>query len=116
MSKINIKPLSVNRCWQGRRFKTPEYRAYEQAVWLLLPNRNIPSKKLILNLEAGLSSKNADIDNIAKPFIDILQKKYIFNDKMIYKLNLEKVDVKKGEEYIKFEFKKFRINKTLPCG
>jgi Holliday junction resolvase RusA-like endonuclease len=105
MNKINIKPLSVNQVWQGKRFKTKAYKDYEQEAWYLLPNKNIPKGKLHLILEAGLSSKNADIDNIAKPFIDILQKKYIFNDKMIYKLDLIKKDVKKGEEYIKFNFK-----------
>lgn len=25
---ITIAPMSVNKCWQGRRFKTPEYKAW----------------------------------------------------------------------------------------
>lgn len=100
---IKVKPLSVNQCWKGKRYKTETYKAYEQEVWYLLPNSNIPKGKLKLKIKVGLSSKNADVDNIAKPFIDILQKKYIFNDKMIYKLILEKEDVKKGEEYIDFK-------------
>lgn len=97
----------MNECWSGRRFKTPRYKAYEQELWYLLPKRKIPSGKIELEIEAGLSNKNADIDNIAKPFIDILQKKYGFNDKMIYKLTMLKVDVKKGKEFIRFNFKDY---------
>ena len=72
-------------------------------MFLLLPPMLIPKGKLKLNLSFGLSSKQADIDNPTKPFQDILQKVYGFNDKMIYKLEIEKKDVKKGEEYIEFE-------------
>ena len=39
-------------------------------------------------------------------FIDGLQDMYGFNDSQIYKLNLSKAIVKKGEEYIKFEIKR----------
>lgn len=49
-----------------------------------------------------MSSSLADIDNFLKPFIDILQKKYGFNDKLIYKLSVKKVKVAKGDEYIDF--------------
>jgi len=80
--KINIKALSVNKVWCGRRFKTKDYKDYEREAFYLLSDTIIISKgNLELKLEVGLSSKLADIDNIAKPFIDILQKKYNFNDK-----------------------------------
>lgn len=102
---IKIKALSINKCFQGKRFKTPAYKVYEQELWYLLPNKNIPQGKLQLDIKVGLSSKNADLDNVCKPMIDIFQKKYLFNDKQIYKLNLEKEDVQKGEEYIDFTFK-----------
>lgn len=64
---------------------------------------NVPEGKIELNILVGLSSKNADIDNVLKPFIDILQKKYLFNDKNIFKLAIEKEIVKKGEEFIDFK-------------
>ena len=103
--KILIKPLSINACFQGKRFKTKDYKDYEQELWYLLPNQNVPQGKLELDIKVGLSSKNADVDNIAKPFIDILQKKYTFNDKMIYRLIIEKENVEKKEEYISFKFR-----------
>ena len=40
-SKIEIRPLSVNACWQGRRFKTPEYKAYEEEMLLRLPKEKM---------------------------------------------------------------------------
>ena len=100
---IKIKPLSVNQVWQGRRFKTKAYKDYEVELLYKLPKLKIPKGKLRMDLEYGLSSKNADIDNPTKPIIDILQKKYGFNDKVIYQLNIKKVDVKKGGEYIKIK-------------
>ena len=112
MSRINrkvlieIKPLTVNQVWQGKRFKTPAYKAYEKALLMLLPYKqhmDIPEGHLRLTITAGLSNSASDIDNIAKPFIDILQKKYGFNDKLIYQLMLNKQVVKKGDEFIEFE-------------
>lgn len=61
-----------------------------------------PDGPLYLKIVFGFSNKASDIDNPVKPFIDILQKKYKFNDKRIYCLQVDKKDVKKGEEYIYF--------------
>lgn len=68
-----------------------------------LPKLKFPDGKLKLNLRWGFSSKSCDIDNPTKPLLDILQKAYNFNDKMIYQLEITKVDVKKGQEFIEFE-------------
>ena len=102
MIKIDIKTLSVNKCWQGRRFKTKIYKNYEEELLWILPKMKIPKGKLKLKIEVGFKNKLSDIDNILKPFIDILQKKYGFNDRDIYKIEIEKKIVKK--EYIKFKF------------
>ena len=101
--KVNIKPLSVNQCYRGRRFKTKEYNQYEKDVMAQLPTLIIPGGELELHIQAGFSNKGADIDNIAKTFIDILQKAYCFNDNRIYQLHLYKKIVPKGEEYISFD-------------
>lgn len=102
---VKVKPLSVNQVWQGKRFKTQAYKKYEKEILLNLKPIEVKSGKLSLFLRFGLSSKNADIDNPVKPFVDCLQKRYGFNDRHIYKLTVEKVDVKKGEEFIEFELK-----------
>ena len=100
---VKVKPLSVNQVWQGKRFKTKAYKEYEKDVLLNLKPMNVEGGKLSLFLRFGLSSKNADIDNPVKPFVDCLQKRYCFNDRHIYKLVVEKVDVAKGDEFIEFE-------------
>ena len=37
--RINLKPLSVNQAWMGRKFKTPAYKKYEADMLILLPNK-----------------------------------------------------------------------------
>jgi len=100
--RINIKPLSVNEAWQGRRKKTDSYRAYEKEVLYKLRKMDIPSGNLYLRLEFGFSSAGSDFDNPIKPIVDIFQKYYGFNDNRITKAYVEKKKVSKGEEYIEF--------------
>ena len=103
MTKIEITPLSVNRAWMGKRFKTPMYKKYETIVLLLLPKLEIPAPPFKVNIQLGFSSPLSDIDNPLKPLIDILQKKYGINDKHIEILHIEKQIVKKNNEFICFE-------------
>jgi hypothetical protein len=42
--RIDIKPLSVNESWQGKRFKTDKYKLYERACLFMLPKLNVPPK------------------------------------------------------------------------
>lgn len=103
MNRIKIKPLSVNDAWKGRRFRTDDYKRYQTLLSVLFKFHKIPKGKLTLVVRFGFSSKGSDIDNPLKPLIDCLQKKYMFNDNRIYKLDVEKEDVKKGNEFIEFE-------------
>jgi Holliday junction resolvase RusA-like endonuclease len=107
---VRIKPLSVNDAWRGRRFKTSEYKQFENAVMALLPKTlyipvNHYTNEMEIYLNFGVSSKGFDWDNAIKPFVDVLQKKYGFNDNKIYKAVIEKTIVKKGDEFIRFELK-----------
>lgn len=70
---------------------------------MLLKPMEVGKGRLSLSLLVGLSSKNADLDNILKPWIDIMQKRFDFNDRQIYRLTVEKVDVPKGQEFIEFD-------------
>ena len=101
--KIDIKPLSVNKCWKGRRFKTSEYKKYEKDVRSLLGSLKMPSAPYKVFYTFGFSSASSDIDNPVKPFQDILSKEYGFNDKLIFEMNVKRVKVKKGNEFIEFE-------------
>lgn len=103
MIQVNIKPLSVNDAWQGRRFKTKKYKMYEKELFYLLPPQQIKSDRLRIILVFGFSNVNSDIDNPIKQTMDIMQKKYCFNDRNVYELIVKKEVVKKGQEYIKFK-------------
>ena len=103
MITIPIKPLSVNQCWQGKRFKTKTYTQYEKDVMTMLIAIKLPQPPFKVYYEFGMSNSQSDWDNPIKPLQDILQKRYNFNDKDVYEANVKKVKVKKGEEYIKFE-------------
>ena len=101
--RVNVKPLSVNECWQGQRFKTPKYKAYEKMLLLMLPNIIVPAAPLKISFLFGFSNVLCDWDNPIKPLQDILQNKYGFNDKDIHEASIKKVKVKKGEEFFEFE-------------
>ena len=100
--KLNVKPLSVNALYSGRRFKTEKYKAYSKELTYLLSVLNVPDGPLELYVTFGLSNKRQDLDGCFKGFIDILQSKYDFDDNRIYKITSIKEIVKKGNEFISF--------------
>lgn len=106
MIKLQIKPLSVNNAWQGKRFKTNDYKKYEEDLLLMLPKIKIINPPYRLNITVGFSNKASDLDNVLKPFLDILQKKYSINDKHIQILHVEKEVVTKNNEFISFQIVK----------
>ena len=103
MEQINIKALSVNSCYQGKRFKNQVHKDYVKEVLSQLPIKfiGIPPYKLIL--EFGLSSKLQDLDNCIKVFQDCLTVKYDFNDRDVYMIEARKFIVDKNKEYISFD-------------
>lgn len=103
MINLDIKPLSANDMYLGRKVKSHKYKTFERKILALLPDQEVPEGELTLTMKVGLSSKLADVDNILKPFIDCLQLKYGFNDKWIYHLEVTKEIVSKGEEFINFK-------------
>jgi Holliday junction resolvase RusA-like endonuclease len=105
---LNIKPLSVNDAWEGRRVKSKKYRNYEADILKLLRPMVVPEGPLELYLKWGFSSAGSDWDNPIKPFQDCLQKKYNFNDNRVVRAVTEKVKVKKGGEFIEFEIKELK--------
>ena len=108
--KLNEKPLSVNEAWQGKRFKTPDYKAYEETILLSMPKGKIDAEQMLrVEFFFGFSNKASDLDNPVKLLLDIAQKKYGFNDKNVFELNVRKCIVKKGDEFIQMG-----IYKLLP--
>jgi len=108
MYHISINPLSLNHAYRGRRFDTQELRQYKNDLAILLPKLEVPHGKLSVQYEFGVSSKASDGDNLVKCLQDAIASKYGFNDKDIYEWKFCKVDVKKGEEYIKFDLTEYK--------
>lgn len=103
MTRINIKPISLNEAYRGRRFSTKELKQFKDDVYIQLPKLIIPKGKLEIHYVFGVSSKRSDGDNLVKAIQDCIANAYGFNDCMIYKWRGEKVDVAKGKEFIEFE-------------
>lgn len=102
LQRINVKPLSVNEAWQGKRFKTDKYNTYEKLCLLVLKPFKLPEPPYEVLYRFGFSNAASDLANPEKCITDILCKKYNFNDKHIHRMILEKVIVPKGSEFIEF--------------
>ena len=107
--RIEMKPMSVNDAWQGRRFKTPQYKEYERAMLFLLKRGTLPPPPYEVWYEWGFSNIQCDVGNPEKQMSDILQKKYGFNDNQIWRMHLEKRKVPKGKEYVRFRIEHLDI-------
>jgi Holliday junction resolvase RusA-like endonuclease len=103
MQRVNLKPLSVNEAYTGKRYKTQAYKNYKQAMQLMLPKYKLPPPPYEVRFRFGFSNAGADCDNPTKAATDCIAERYGFNDKLIFKFILEKIIVPKGKEFIEFE-------------
>lgn len=111
--KIYIKPLSVNRCWQGRRFKTKDYKEYEEeCLWLL---KGWQKTEGYVEVEYKFYLKNykaSDVGNLEKPLSDIITKAgLIEDDRYIKKMTIEKF--KSEQSYIEIKIKSYEQRNRL---
>lgn len=108
--KIPIHPVSINCCWQGRRFKTKDYLKYERDIFYLL--REYKRPEMLTNEPIKItfrfylkSTTKSDADNFLKPIIDILVKQeFLKDDRYIQEYHIYKV--KSEEDYIEVEIDK----------
>lgn len=108
MTKIDIKPLSVNAAWKGKRYKTKDYQDFEKKCLFFLPKLQVPKKgPYEVFYRFGFSNRSSDLLNPEKLITDILCKKYGIDDRYIERMVLTKEIVEKGKEYFAFEIKTF---------
>ena len=107
MITLPVTPMSQNKAYLGRKTKSKEYRVYTGNIVDILPAYDIPEGELDFKIDVHYSNRAADIDNCLKPFIDILQFHYGFNDNKIYHLDVTKHIVPKGEEKMAFDVKPY---------
>lgn len=108
--EAKIKPLSANEMHLGRKVDSAKYRKYTENLKRILPDISIPEGSIRVRILACLSSKLSDLDNILKPFLDVLQKRYGFNDRDVYRIDAEKKIVKKGQEKLVFALDAWTTN------
>jgi Holliday junction resolvase RusA-like endonuclease len=111
MMRLNIKPLSINEAFQGRRFKTKKHKDFEeQVLWILKGNIQKFDKDYSMHLKFYL--KNAlrcDLSNYIKVLEDCIVKSGIVkDDRFCWRMEVEKI--KSEEDYIEFEIK--ALNKS----
>lgn len=104
MLKINIKPLSVNEAYRGKKWRTPKHDLFKTAIKYLLPaSYDMPGPPYVIYFEFGVSSALSDGDNLVKCAQDSIADKYGFNDRYIKRWIIDVEQVPKGQEYIKFK-------------
>lgn len=110
MIRVDIKPMSVNGAWKGRRFRTDKYKSFKKLLTYRLKKIKIPEGKLEIHIKFGFSTKSSDWDNPIKTFQDVLCDKNGINDNRIYKGTVEKVIVPKGEEFIEYKIESYEMD------
>ena len=103
MVTINLKPLSVNSAYKGRKFKTDAHDKFKTAMNLMLPKHiYLPEPPYCITFIFGVSSALSDGDNLIKLTQDSIADKYGFNDRLIKRWIVDVEKVSKGKEFIKF--------------
>jgi hypothetical protein len=102
--RINIKPLSINEAYKGRKFATTKLTWYKQDLNKLLPDSyKLPEPPYFISFVFGFSSQSSDWDNCIKTTQDAIATKYNFNDKLIRRGLVDIEIVKKGGEFFTFK-------------
>ena len=110
---VPMKPVSTNRLYTGKRFKSPQAKQFEVAFrnYLLLklpPSRlRLPEGDLTIHWRFGTSRK-MDVTNCLKLAEDVLAKHCGFNDNIVVGTSAVRVHVKTGGEFIAFQILPFR--------
>jgi len=105
--RIPVKPLSANEAYKfnrnGYMYKSKAYHQFAKTVsdFLSVHHLEIPPEGPLF-FKANFGVQRTDLDNCQKPFLDILEKVYNFNDKRIDEIHIKKHRVPKQCEYIEF--------------
>jgi len=88
-----LKPVSVNRAWQGRRFKTKEYKDFEeQMLWTLKGWRKRTNGNYEIHFKFHLKNAAAsDLSNFIKTTEDcIVTAGIVRDDRYCWRMVIEK--------------------------
>lgn len=105
--QLDIKPLSVNQCWQGRRFFTDKGKKFRELCLLLMPRIKTIRGLVKIRITVGIKRAwlSSDVDNFLKPLLDALVKREIIeDDRFITDLRITKH--KADKNYVEIQIKK----------
>ena len=92
--KLEVNPLSVNRAWKGRKFKTPIYKAFEVDVCKMLSVNDqdpIDGEVFVKYIFHIHNYGNTDTSNMEKTLSDMLVKRgYLKDDRYIRAIYMRK--------------------------
>lgn len=78
---LDIKPLSINAAFQGRRFNTPAKNQYERTLAILLPKVAVPGPFYRVDYQFYLKNfATTDQQNLLKCLTDCMVNKGIIRD------------------------------------
>ena len=85
-----MKPISVNKCWQGKRFKTYDYKAWRQEFgWEIKGDVKTVEGLVEVTLNYYIKAyMTTDVDNMAKATLDgLVENGAIQDDRFIIGLH-----------------------------
>ena len=102
---LPVKGISINECFQGRRFKTKKYNAFIEEMLYTMPKQKMIKGMVRIGIAFSLKSiLRSDLDNLLKPVIDCVVKKgWIEDDRFIQSIEAHKILGDKEEIRIKIE-------------
>ena len=102
---LDIRPLSVNRAWQGRRYSTPEKKRYEAMVHSQLPSAKIPGPYYRVDYKFFLIQfARTDQQNLLKCLTDcFVRRGIITDDRMIIDERIRKFPAAKDRIEVEIE-------------
>lgn len=110
MKWLELRPVSTNRLYVGRRFLSKAAKQFKEQchrqLLLLSEPVLVPRGPLELHFVFGLH-RDMDVSNCVKLVEDCIADFYGFNDKRVQGCSLRKVKVARGEEFISFSLRAF---------
>ena len=106
MHTLQLKPISVNEAYKGRKFKTPQHKKFKDHAKILLRSKRLPKvekKQPFFILYHFYTNMQNDLDNLIKLTQDSICEKLGTDDRYIMGMHAKKFIAKKGEEKIKFK-------------
>jgi Holliday junction resolvase RusA-like endonuclease len=112
--KIPIKAISTNKLYGGKKVRSWYYKKYRKQIFQFLSdNYGDPVSlkgNLVMEMEVGFSSPLNDASNSIKGIEDCIAEYYVFNDRQIVTIRVDKFLVDKGAEYTHVKLKGTKKN------